>query len=73
MRTEKAPSFPSDAMELRRFKAIQGLSDTAFDALRAELNVWTFGNREFVSASEGLKAIGRRAILRRPPSERIAS
>jgi hypothetical protein len=69
MRTDNDPPFPSDAIEVRRFKAIQGLSDAAFDSLRSELDVWTFGSREFVSEAEGLRAIGRRAVLRRAPAD----
>ena len=58
--------FPADPVEVRRFKAIHGLSDALFKAIRSDLAVWQFGGTEYVSEREALAAIGRRATLHRP-------
>ena len=70
MRTHQVnPAFPADAMEVRRLKALHGLGDAAFDALRPHINVWIYGFREFISEREALRAIGRRAVLKKRPAD----
>ena len=56
--------FPADAIELRRFRAINGLSDKHLKDLRDDLIVWYLGHTEFISEAAGLRAIGRRARIR---------
>jgi hypothetical protein len=67
MRTHRktGPTFPADAMEARRFQSITGLSPEAFESLRPNLDVWTFGHRQYISESQALRAIGRLAVLKR--------
>jgi hypothetical protein len=64
MRKKAGSTFPIDAIEARRFQVIQCLSAAEFDELRPGLDIWIFGSREFISQSQALRAIGRRAVLR---------
>ena len=63
-------TFPSDPVEVRRFKAINGLGDTLFESVRPDLHVWRFGSTEYVSEREALAEIGRRATVHGPYSSR---
>jgi hypothetical protein len=60
--------FPVDPVEIRRFKAIHGLSGDLFESVRPDVHTWKFGSTEYVSEREALAAIGRRATVRGPNS-----
>jgi hypothetical protein len=63
-------TFPRDAIEVKRFQAITGLSRETFDSLRPDLRIWKFACTEFVGEREALAAIGRRAIVCSSPAKR---
>lgn len=65
---DQSPTFPDDPIEVRRFKAIHGLSKQLFESVRPDIRLWRFGDTEYVSAREALSAIGRRATLLAPES-----
>ena len=64
----KTKTFPRDPIEVRRFKAIHGLSAELFESVRPHVHVWQFGRTEYVSEREALSAIGRRATVHEPGS-----
>ena len=59
-------AFPDDPVEIRRFKAIHGLSGDLFESVRRDVHTWQFGSTEYVSEREALAAIGRRVTVRGP-------